>query len=184
MLHSRSSMFTGYVRMLLWSPEKKIKRWKCISNWTYWRAQQWWLPWVILAEQRQYSQELDLQPRSWDIVVVEVHGQLSSNHLLQYGDKTDCQVLVSLGVLLPQSDMRHCGMWIVKGTYTRWNFLKVRQGKLPESCSSRCEAKPSWHQGPCRTGLYETCCVCVEPDLVLLGRIYTMPAQLSVELSL
>lgn len=81
-------------------------------------------------------------------------------------------------------DMRECGKWIVKGTYAKVQSPTSPTEVQPESCLSRCGARPSWRRDPCRTGLYETCCVCVELDLVLLGRIYTMPAQLSVEWSL
>lgn len=59
-----------------------------------------WAPLVLFPQQRQNTEQLDLQPWSRYTVVIKVQRQFSSNHLPQDGYKAAGQLLVIVWVLL------------------------------------------------------------------------------------
>lgn len=58
------------------------------------------VPLVLFPEQREDPEQLDLQPRRRNTVIVKIHRELPTQHLLQDGDETTRQVLIAVRTLL------------------------------------------------------------------------------------
>lgn len=65
------------------------------------------VPLVLFPQQRQDTEQLNLQPWSRDTMVVKVQWQLPSNHLPHDGHKTARQLLVIVRVLLRTKQTSH-----------------------------------------------------------------------------
>lgn len=58
------------------------------------------VPLVLSSEQREDPEQLNLQPRRRNIVVVKIHREFPTHHLLQDGDETACQIFIAVWTLL------------------------------------------------------------------------------------